>query len=271
MRVGTFNIMHGRSLVDGRVDPDRLRAAVAALDVDVLGMQEVDRDQPRSAGADLTAAAGEGMGAREARFVASVVGVPGVAWRAALDEEDGAGSPRYGVALLSRWPVRSWHLLRLPSAPVRSPVYVPGPGRSRLILLRDEPRVVVAAVVEAPSGPVTVANVHLSFVPGWNAVQLRRAVGWLRTLPGPRLLMGDFNLPRPVVSALSRWRVAAPAATFPAPAPRLHIDHVLLDPRDAGALVWAGAPVTPVPAVSDHRPLVATLRSGPGRHPPAGA
>ena len=56
MRIATFNILHGRSLDDGRVDVDRLAAAVKSLDADVLGLQEVDRDQPRSFGADLTAA-----------------------------------------------------------------------------------------------------------------------------------------------------------------------------------------------------------------------
>ena len=259
MRLATFNIMHGRSLVDGRVDPARLRAAVAGLDVDVLGMQEVDRDQPRSGGADLTSAAGEGMGAGESRFAASVVGIPGVRWRAATHEEDGAGQPRYGVALLSRLPVRSWHLLRLPSAPVRSPVYVPGPGRARMILLRDEPRVVVAAVVQAPVGAVTVATVHLSFVPGWNAVQLRRTVRWLRTLPGPRVLLGDFNLPPLVVRGVSGWSTLGRAATFPAPRPRLQIDHALLDPRDAGGLSAVAAAGAPRTGLSDHRPLLVQL------------
>lgn len=266
MRVATFNIMHGRSLVDGRVDPERLSRAVAGLDVDVLGMQEVDRDQPRSGGADLTAAAGEGMGASGAgvRFVASVVGIPGVRWRPAAHEEDGAGEPRYGVALLSRFPVRAWHLLRLPSAPVRSPVYVPGPGgRGQVILLRDEPRVVVAAEVQTPTGAVTVATVHLSFVPGWNAVQLRRSVRWLRTLPGPRVLLGDFNLPPAVVRAVSGWRTTGRAPTFPSPRPRLQIDHVLLDPRGSGGLAADGAAGNPVAALSDHRPLVVALGRAP--------
>jgi endonuclease/exonuclease/phosphatase family metal-dependent hydrolase len=261
MRVATFNIMHGRSLVDGQVDPGRLRRAVAGLDVDVLGMQEVDRDQPRSGGADLTAAAGEGMGATGSRFVASVVGVPGVRWRPAAHERDGAGEPRYGVALLTRYPVRAWHLLRLPSAPVRSPV--PGPaGRGRMILLRDEPRVVVAAEVLAPDGPLTVATVHLSFVPGWNAVQLRRTVRWLRTLPGPRVLLGDFNLPPAVVRAVAGWRTLGRAPTFPSPRPRVQIDHVLLDPRDAARMAADGAGHTPTADLSDHRPLVVGLRSG---------
>ena len=34
MRIATFNILHGRSLDDGRVDVDRLAAAVKSLDAD---------------------------------------------------------------------------------------------------------------------------------------------------------------------------------------------------------------------------------------------
>ena len=76
VRIATFNILHGRSLDDGRVDVDRLAAAVKSLDADVLGLQEVDRDQPRSFGADLTAVAAEAMGAPEHQFVAALHGHP---------------------------------------------------------------------------------------------------------------------------------------------------------------------------------------------------
>jgi endonuclease/exonuclease/phosphatase family metal-dependent hydrolase len=40
---------------------------------------------------------------------------------------------------------------------------------------------------------LTVANTHLSFVPGWNRVQLRRLTRDLRGFPGPRVLMGDLS------------------------------------------------------------------------------
>ena len=53
-----------------------------------------------------------------------------------------------------------------------------------MILLRDEPRVLLAAILDTPYGDVTVAATHLSFVPGWNVRQLRSSVRALRTLPG---------------------------------------------------------------------------------------
>jgi hypothetical protein len=77
VRIATFNILHGRSPVDDRVDVERLAAAVKTLDADVLGLQEVDRDQPRSLGADLTAVAAEAMGAVDSQFVAALSGTPG--------------------------------------------------------------------------------------------------------------------------------------------------------------------------------------------------
>src|SRR5918998_377723 len=107
VRIGTFNILHGRSLDDGKVDVDRLADAVKTLDADVLGLQEVDRDQPRSMGADLTTVAADAMGAADSQFVAALAGTPGGTWMAATGEEQ-PGSASYGIALLSRYPVVSW-------------------------------------------------------------------------------------------------------------------------------------------------------------------
>jgi endonuclease/exonuclease/phosphatase family metal-dependent hydrolase len=87
MRMATFNILHGRSIDDGKVDVDRLADCVRRLDADVLALQEVDCDQPRSAMADLTAVAAEAMGAVSHRFVAAVSGTPGASWMAATRHE----------------------------------------------------------------------------------------------------------------------------------------------------------------------------------------
>jgi endonuclease/exonuclease/phosphatase family metal-dependent hydrolase len=256
VRLATFNVMSGRSLADGRVDADLFAAAVAALDVDVLALQEVDVGQPRSGRLDLAALAAQALGAGEYRFVATVAGTPGGDWCPA---GPGAGEgPRYGVALLSRLPVRRWWVLRLPAAPVRSPVYVPGPdGRGGLLLLRDEPRAVVAAEVVGPGGPVTVAGTHLSFVPGWSGYQLATALRALRGLSGPRVLLGDLNLPGWLVRAVPGWRSLAGAATFPAHRPRVQLDHAL----GHGDLPPVTRVATPAVAVSDHRPLVVELGS----------
>src|SRR5512135_1849014 len=225
MRVASFNLLHGRSTVNGRVDADRLAAAVRSLDVDVLGVQEADRDQPRSAGLDLTAVAANALGAQHWRFEPALLGTPGERWRAAgADQPD--RHPAYGVGLVSRLPVRSWHVVRLSAAPLRAPVLVPGVRRP--LLLDDEPRVGLAAVVETgPDRVMTVATTHLSFVPVWNGVQLRRLVGALRELPQPQLLVGDLNLPGRLPWLLSGWRLLARAKTYPAGEPSVQLDHAL--------------------------------------------
>src|ERR687885_810774 len=191
VRLTTFNVLHGRSPEDGRVDVERYAAAVRALDADVLALQEVDRDQPRSSGADLTAVAAEAMGAVSHLFVAALAGTPGAAWSAATGEEQ-PGSAAYGVALLSRYPARSWRRLPLPA--LRGPVPLRVASRRMPIVVRDEPRVAVTAVVGTPAGDVTVASTHLSFVPAWNALQLRRLVRELRARGGRLVLMGDLNM-----------------------------------------------------------------------------
>ena len=150
------------------------------LDADVLALQEVDRNQPRSHGADLTAVAAEAMGAVDHRFVAALSGTRGRSWVAATGAEQ-PDAAAYGIALLSRHPVTAWQVVRLPGLPAPVPMRFPG---SRLpTLVRDEPRVAVAAAVETPEGPVTVANTHLSFVHWSNRRQLRRLVRSLAPRP----------------------------------------------------------------------------------------
>jgi endonuclease/exonuclease/phosphatase family metal-dependent hydrolase len=255
VRLATLNLLNGMSPRDGTVDADRLRQALAGLRADVVGLQEVDRGQPRSHGLHLTreVAAGMGVAAGGWRFVPALVGTPGVAWRAATDADADGADAAYGIGLVSRLPVRQWRVLRLRAARVRSPV-VP-PGSRRVLWLRDEPRVGLAAVVEGPAGPMTVVTTHLSFVPGWNGVQLRRLVQGLRGLPSPQVLLGDLNMPPPVPRALTRWQVLARTPTYPAWEPRIQLDHVLA----TGGLPAVAGVETPELALSDHRALLVEL------------
>ncbi|HEX6500453.1 MAG TPA: endonuclease/exonuclease/phosphatase family protein [Micromonosporaceae bacterium] len=258
MRLATFNLMHGRSLSDGLVDHARVRLAVAALDADVLALQEVDQNQPRSGHVDLTRVAAQAMGVADDghRFAATLIGIPGEEYRRAQHDDEPDGEPRYGVGLVSRYPVLSWHVTPLSHAPVRSPVYTPGPGGG-LVWLRDEPRVLLAAVVQAPLGPMTVATTHLSFVPGWNVRQLRQACRALMVLPEPRVLLGDLNIPSWTVRGVTRWRALGEVATYPSYQPRVQLDHALAYPR-RGLPSVRGVSTPRVP-VSDHLPLVIEL------------
>lgn len=251
MRLATFNILHGRSPSDDRVDVDRFAAAVTALDADVLALQEVDRNQPRSGHADLTAVAGDAMGATDSLFVAALAGTPGATWVAATGEEQ-PDAAAYGIALLSRHPVTAWQIVRLGSPPVKVPMWFRGSRRPELV--GDEPRVAVVATVTAPERTLTVVNTHLSFVRGWGGVQLRRL---MRALEGtdPLLLTGDLNMGPSRVAAISRLRPLVAEPTFPAPKPREQIDHVLAR-GDVGDVRSAGARQLPL---SDHRALFVDL------------
>src|SRR4051812_38731177 len=136
MRLATFNALHGMSLADGRVDAGRFTDAVASLDADVLGLQEVERAQPRSGGVDLTRLAAEALGAAHWRFEPALLGTPGQTWRPAgaaggaraevAPVANDEGGPAYGVGLVSRYPVESWHVVRLPAARMRAPVLTAG-------------------------------------------------------------------------------------------------------------------------------------------------
>jgi endonuclease/exonuclease/phosphatase family metal-dependent hydrolase len=250
VRIATFNILHGRSPEDDRVDVERLAAAVQSLDADVLGLQEVDRDQPRSFGADLTALAAEAMDAPEHQFVAALSGTPGGTWMAATGEEQ-PGSASYGIALLSRYPVVSWRVVRLPALRARVPMW--STVTRRMFIAHDEPRVAVAAVLDGPFGEFTVCNTHLSFIPGWNAVQLRSLVRSLTGTREPLVLLGDLNMERPHAARTSGLRPIAIANTFPVHHPTRQIDHVLVR---GGDLVATGAAEAIQLPMSDHRALV---------------
>lgn len=249
MRIATFNLLHGRSVDDGRVEPGRLSDAVTALDADVLALQEVDRNQPRSHGADLTALAAEAMGAADARFVAALIGTPGGAWTVATGKE-ADDSPGYGVALVSRYPMVSWDVVRLRAARAGLPMWLPGTRRP--ILVRDEPRVAVTAVLDGPSGLFTVCTTHLSFVPGWNRRQLRQVMASLAGCPEPLVLLGDLNMTSRPAARVSALLPLAAAPTFPVHRPTRQLDHVLASGglRVTGPVEWPRLPL------SDHRALV---------------
>jgi endonuclease/exonuclease/phosphatase family metal-dependent hydrolase len=252
MRMATFNILHGRSVHDGVVHPDRLIEAIRQLDADVVALQEVDLDQPRSNMADLTAVAAEAMDAVSHRFVAAISGTPGATWMAATGREQ-PGTAAYGIALLSRYPADAWQVLRLPRIPMRFPMYLPGPNRVQIV--DEEPRAAMLARLNTPLGQLTVANTHLSFVPGWNRVQLRRLYRDLKGFPRPRMLMGDLNMAPPTVRRWTGLRPLGEALTFPADVPDRQLDHILTD--DDGLRVDRCC--APRLTISDHRALVVDI------------
>ncbi|MET9410350.1 endonuclease/exonuclease/phosphatase family protein [Streptomyces sp. NPDC002935] len=224
VRFATFNVLHGRPMVDGRPvsvpaagGPEApLVRAVASLDADVLALQELDRLQERSGGVDQAAVAAAGSGARHWRYASAFHGTakagggwipepsePGLRVYSPGEADAIGGVPSHGIALLSRLPVQLWRARRLAPAPLPMPLRTP--GRRGLTVARDQPRAALAAVLEGPRGPFTVVALHLSFVPGWNIRQLLTVRAWIADLPRPQVVLGDFNLtgvlPRAVLDA----------------------------------------------------------------------
>lgn len=242
-RVLTLNLQHGVLGATGAVaGADGLTDALASVRADgpdVVALQELDRGQPRSGGIDQAQVVADALGLAHLRFAAALAGDVHVQRRAPARAGEHPG-PAYGVAIASRYPVIAWFVRPLP-----------GPAR-------DEPRVVLAAVLAAPHGQFAVACTHLSTLPGVALAQLRRVRTALAGLGAPALLAGDLNLrPRLVRSATRGWH-RADALTFPTLAPDRQIDHLLLTPG-RGARTLVGARSLPLP-VSDHRGLTAEVR-----------
>ncbi len=255
MRLATYNILHGHSPVDGVLDPDRLAAAVATLDPDVLGLQEVDREQPRSGRADLTAVAAEAMRAVDWRYAPSLLGTPGGLWVPAVTDAPDRAS--FGISLLSRYPVTRWEILRLPWIGAGFPLRLPGTGKG--IMIREEPRVAIVAHLETLWGPRVVVNTHLTYVPGWGRRQLRKLRNELAGVADPLALMGDLNMFGSQPSAITGYRSVAAHRTFPVRSPRVQLDHILTR-GDWGDVLASRAVRLPV---SDHLALVVDVADPP--------
>jgi endonuclease/exonuclease/phosphatase family metal-dependent hydrolase len=141
-------------------------------------------------------------------------------------------------------------VLRLPRIPMTFPMYLREPNK--VLMVNEEPRAAMVAQLESPLGPLTIANTHLTFVPGWNRVQLRHLVRDLRGFTGPRVLMGDLNMTAPRSKRWVGMRSLGSALTFPADTPQRQLDHILTD----DPMLHVDDCQAPELRISDHRALV---------------
>jgi endonuclease/exonuclease/phosphatase family metal-dependent hydrolase len=231
LRVGTWNLLHGFDVRSGRVELAAVADGVAALDLDVLAVQEVDRELSRSGGTDQPAALATKLGWNSV-FSPSLLGDPVRDWDAVGSGAD-PGGPAYGIALLSPHPLSEVRRLVLPGGVARRRI-AGRDVRNRLFPRWDrEPRSVLAARLTRPDGRgLVVAATHLSYLLWRGVGQLRLAASWVAEQGGPAVLLGDLNLPhralRPVLSGTG-WAAAGVAgSTYPAWRPRMQLDHVLV-------------------------------------------
>ncbi len=231
IRVVSYNIKHGRGN-DDVVDLERTAKVLEALTPDIVGLQEVDDMATRSGGVPEAAHLGRRLGLHDAfgRF---------------MDFQGGA----YGLAILTRYPIRTTQSVRLPDG--------------------NEPRVALAVEVDGPTGPLTIVNVHFDWVrdDGFRFAQAAVVAKFLDTLKTPYILLGDFNdVPESRTLALFKARAteavkpAADRFTFSSTQPEREIDFIFYAPSTAFSA--REVRVITEPVASDHRPVLAVLRPG---------
>lgn len=221
LRVATWNLRHCRTSRGSGVDLRAVAARIAALNADVIAVQEVDRLQHRSRHADQVTNLAQRLG-WHGLFAATMIGRVGAMQPASPDRVDDGG-PAYGVGLLSRHPLTDAARTVLPAAD-----FTPQGGSAGA---DNEPRVMLHAALPTIAGEVGITATHLSWLP-WKAWRQARQVTELAAArPGPAVVAGDLNLPRAGVRAALRdtgWHVAGAGATFPGRYPVVQLDHVLV-------------------------------------------
>jgi endonuclease/exonuclease/phosphatase family metal-dependent hydrolase len=264
MRVATWNLLHGIALVDPN-DAPGLAQVAASISADLIGLQEVDRDQLRSNYEHQTKIVADAMGLPYWVYAPAITGTPGESWEGATHShihshhhlDSDSQQPHYGVGLASRYPLQNIEVMRFKAAPISLPLLVPSNPRPRMIKVADEPRVAIIADVETPLGIFTIATAHLSFVPGFNVKQLRKLTKHLSSRPNPVLIFGDFNLPGKIAKFVSRWDSLAEIPTYPTFKPRIQFDHIVARGLSEDAVTRAkkSAEVLQL-AISDHCALI---------------
>lgn len=236
LRVLTYNIHHGEG-VDGKLDLQRIAAIIRGAEPDLVALQEVDQNLPRTGKVDQPA--------ELARLCGMHVAFGG------NYQFDGGD---YGNTVLSRRPIRRHQNHRLP---------MPTPG---------EPRGVLEVEIELEGGePLVLLATHLDHRPlDRSRRESAAAINELATAApeGLWILAGDLNaLPESDVLKLfqAEWHSTAEKSllTSPAPTPRRQIDYVLVRPVSRWRVVEVQ--VLDEPVASDHRPLLATLELLPAK------
>lgn len=224
LRIVSWNC-HGSVGRDGRCDPERTLAVIAALEPDILALQEVDGRSHL------------GRRKRAFEFFAERLGGHRVEARTVRREQGD-----YGHLLWSRGAIRDSRVHDLP-----------GGGFER--------RAAVDVVCETALGPVRMIATHLGLGPRNRRVQAGFLASTIGTDEGQVVALGDFNEWRrdgAVDAALSApLPVRASAPSWPARWPLVHMDRLY-------ASASLQVTILPVPAwmaaASDHLPLVVELQ-----------
>jgi endonuclease/exonuclease/phosphatase family metal-dependent hydrolase len=243
MRLITWNILSGTVLSPGI----NLLGAIKTYNADVLALQEVDYLQERSSSVDSIEKIAEEAGYKNWVFAPALYGTPGANVETAISHKsyifDEKLPPSYGIALLSKIHIVDYKILRLHKAPIGLPLVVSTAKGQRIMYVKDEPRVAIAAILE---NGVVVVTAHLSFVPPYNSIQLRKIKRWASNFGDQIVFLGDFNA---LIFGKAGLKSLNDEKSYPGWNPKLKFDFILSDSLVAQELQLEYL------GVSDHLPL----------------
>jgi hypothetical protein len=233
VRVAIANVQGGRGTrVDSTLDAENnLRLAGSEVAADIVCFAEIDNDHPRSGHLNHLEVLRAGGSFSDARFAATLIGDPGPGrrWQTVTAESVSGEAPAhaYGIGIVSRIPVVRWRRLNLVGSRLSLPMAFVLDGKTRVFPIPDEPRVALAATVDAGFGPVTMIGTHLSFIPSTSLRQLRRIVQWAEGFDEPFVIAGDLNLPPRLVRTMFKQPLGDFLPTYPAYKPKSQLDYIL--------------------------------------------
>lgn len=229
LRVVTYNIKRGLGN-DEVTDLTRTAGVLRKLKPDFVGLQEVDENTRRSGQVDQAVELGRQLKMHNA-------------FASFMDYDGG----RYGLAVLSRYPIEKTTELKLPQG--------------------NEPRVALVAEISLPDETrIVLVNVHFDWVndDAFRYAQATAVKKFLDKLTVPYILLGDFN-DQPGTRTLQLLKQGTVEAkkpaddrmTFSSIKPSLEIDFILAAPKSK----WKVGQVDVIdePVASDHRPVFAEL------------
>lgn len=262
MRITSWNLLHAQAIPpDTKADNGALlRAQIARLNSDVIGLQEIDYFLERSGNHNQVGKIAQMMAAEHWAFAPSLMGspdegneIPSESDQKVVTNASEVGRSGYGIGIASKIPVTSWHRLNLKGSPIGVLMAFPVDGKLKRVYVRDHPRSALAACLD---NGWLIINTHLSFVPFFNLAQLIKIKRWANTLgvtdKSKIIIMGDLNIPFAIFVTGFKWRSLVAQRTFPSWYPKLQIDFFLSQELTAADVQHIQYPHA---GISDHLPL----------------